>query len=218
MNDTGDCGFCAEAATGHLNDNIIALFSRDAIYRTCGSGEDFFVVPSVGPLCDSHYLLCSKNHYHCARDMPVSKIQKIMRFIDEIGPHFENHFGGSFFWFESGSPIQALKSTCIDHTHVHLLTIPNNHAGDIISEFQSDGQPALSMYQRLPTRAGYYCFGRSSQMCWMQSGEIPSQHWRSKIANALGSPLEYNWRDYPKLERLKAMTERPDVFNRLHIP
>lgn len=206
------CGFCEERITGLVFDPILMMYGAPKFKRVIWSDEKSFIIPSLGPLTDDHYLVVSRSHYRCLRDTPHDERSHAIAVAHRLANSLSVESGNPWLIFENGTRSAGVSANgCVDHLHIHVLTAPpsalnavSNHIG-INRDFSDLAALAASLDQEKD-----YIFAE------FQSGDIHSvvglsldrQLLRRLLAEALDRNGEWDWRSRPDFEQVRAMAGR----------
>lgn len=118
------CDICNEI--NGLNDNF---FSKNLLKyykkhnlktRLIYKDENFFVIPSIGPISPCHLLLCPTKHIHAFSQLNDNNLDEGYRFLTYL-LQLVRHKYGCAIAFEHGSDINGIGSSSCNHAHIHVL-------------------------------------------------------------------------------------------------
>lgn len=212
-----DCSFCEESLSGLLFDPILASFGAPRFNRTVWQNETLFIVPSLGPITDTHFMVVSKKHHHSIRDAPEGLRNEACNVARQVADMLPLSSGSSAVIFEHGSPASCSSDhACVDHLHVHVLTAPNQvieaceHAVVQISGIQ------LTDFDKIAVTSDYIFFEVIDGERHILESDLPQRQFiRSKLLSCITGNVATDWRDQPDFDRVREMMTNIN-FSSLH--
>lgn len=208
-----ECSFCQESITGTLFDPVLSMIGMPAIDRVVCADGDFFVVPSLGPLCEGHLLLVTKKHYPALRDAPETLRRQAINSAFDLAAAMKVLLGKEILIFENGEVNnQVRKSACVDHVHLRLLPVTAEELqamrADEAFPPEVTAADTESVFRGLSPLQDYLVVLSTDGKIYMkESPEILSQ-WMRRFLSRYMSVSEWNWRDRPGLGLVTATLER----------
>lgn len=157
--------------------------------------EDFVVLPSLGPLNDSHVMIVPKVHVNNFSMIEASKLKQV-EFIEEmLSSHIIKTLGKKLVFFESGAgKISNHSGGCIVHAHIHCIYESESFESRLFDEveFNDGGQ---TLYDGADADVGYVWYRSSSGQAYVcNDPQLPSQFLRYVYSIAAGDVRFWNWR------------------------
>jgi ATP adenylyltransferase len=175
--------------------------------------SNFVIVPSLGSMREGWLLIVPKEHFIAAASLPnllAAEILEMKRLAKELLRPYES----PVWCFEHGPASEKRAVGCgVDHAHIHV--VPFEH--DLISAANGllpDGstfQPGTLEECKTAARAGadyLYAEDPSGQEMVAFGANFGSQVFRRAIAAVDGKPLEYDWRQHPHFDNVRATVAR----------
>jgi diadenosine tetraphosphate (Ap4A) HIT family hydrolase len=129
------CDFCKEAHT------LPSTFARRYVgfreSRIIATGENFFVMPSLGPLVGDHALLVPQEHVTSSAKLLEKMLSEMLEIIDRWSVKITDSNLTPLI-FEHGTPSDdtAHGGCGICHCHLHLLAIDPAKTGNLLVKFE----------------------------------------------------------------------------------
>lgn len=190
------CNICQELMLEQItsfDSRYQALIStgKNILFET----EDFVVLPSLGPLNDSHVMIVPKTHINNFSLLDDSKLRQV-EFIEEIlSSHIAGAIGRKLVFFESGAgDISNHSGGCIVHAHIHCVYESQEFECRLFEEvkFRHAGE---SLYEGADGKLGYVWYRSSSGQAYIcNDPQLPSQFLRYVYSMAAGDVRFWNWR------------------------
>lgn len=114
------CGICDEINGISLIKGYDEIVSdkKNIIAET----NDFLIVPSIGPLNNSHVMLIPKRHINSFAALDRDTRSNGKEILRELNEFIINQSGRSLIFFESGAGENIDRSGgCISHAHIHCV-------------------------------------------------------------------------------------------------
>lgn len=164
-------------------------------------GDNFFVIPALGPLLKGHILIVSKKHFDCLGSMEKSAISEYNDLVSKLMQKrpLKNN---DFLEFEHGSKGESAAGASIVHCHIHVL--PGlGYLHDILD----DKLPRISLADDFASMSllnlpHIWLRNASMQVKLYLAEDLPSQFLRRKISYKLGHN-KWDWRKYPRRKWVK---------------
>ncbi|WP_085598045.1 MULTISPECIES: HIT family protein [unclassified Pseudomonas] len=162
---------------------------------------DFVVIPSLGPLNDSHVMIVPKAHVNNFSVIHDSKLAQVRAILQALSSYIESKHGRSLVFFESGAGIRANHSGgCIVHAHIHCVYEQEEFERRLFQEvdFKEGG---ISWYAGADGDLGYvwYMDGKGkAALC--NNPQLPSQFLRYVYSMGNGDIRFWNWRRHNNFE------------------
>lgn len=175
--------------------------------------QNFIVLPSLGAMVEGWVLLVPKMHFICMGALPDSiatEMHEMKQFLSTI----LKEIYGQVCIFEHG-PSKANQSIgCgVDHAHLHVVPV----AFDLYSAIASF-LPKGVLWSEAGLEECQTAFSRGEDYLYIEkpigAGHLAthqgfgSQLIRRAIANQVGIPNQFNWREYPQLPKVSATIEK----------
>ncbi len=204
------CSFCVEDTSGQVYDPVLSTLGMPSFARFIWRDDDFFLIPSLGPLADNHLLLVTRKHHDALRDAPDDLRIGMIKLIATIKQKLANRLQKNIMIFENGEALtRSADSSCIAHVHVHFVPLSDAEHQAVLNDPEFPNKTAKSWNEALtamPADADYMLVQASDETYLHCSPKIPSQTMRKIIARHVAAK-EWNWRDAPGLDRVKAIAE-----------
>ena len=190
------CCFCDVNNGKFKYPNIDVPFALD---------DTFFAVASIGALIEGWSLVIPKKH--CVSLKHIYGDPKLKDFINKFLPELTNHYG-KVIAFEHGANMEGSLTGCgTNHAHLHLVPL----AETLLPEIKKSGllwEPCQASQIASKTRTNEYLFYADLEKS--DSWEDPmghihvlqtsqSQFFRKLIAQKLGVPSSFDYKDFPHL-------------------
>jgi diadenosine tetraphosphate (Ap4A) HIT family hydrolase len=184
-----ECRFCVPVETG----NILL------------TTENFYVMLSLGPICEGYTLIISKTHIESCGELNNELGKEFDAICDKVKQIFSKVYG-SCIMYEHGRAGSCLQigegSKHCYHAHMHC--IPTNVSlNEIISkDFKPLIVSSYSDFRKECQRSMQtYLFVEDKEKCvYFVDREIRRQYLRYHLANLLGKPDEWDWIKYQNWE------------------
>jgi ATP adenylyltransferase len=165
--------------------------------------KNFKVIPSLGSLIEGWLLVLPKSHFISIGAIDNSHLyNELEELVDRTCKIVENEYG-NYVMFEHG-PAQAetIVGCGVDYAHLHIVPIKIDlvqESSKFITNCHWDRISSLSCTSDFHKRdLPYLLVQDNSKTLFIGSAEeIPSQTFRKVIAEHLGVPNKYDWKQYP---------------------
>jgi diadenosine tetraphosphate (Ap4A) HIT family hydrolase len=205
---SADCCLCSQLRGDPAGDLLHAHFGGDYERRAKDVDAGFALVPSLGALVTGHLLLCPQLHTRSFAQLPADQLRRVPELVEWLAARLRAVAGDEAQLFEHGDAKDSDRISCsVDHAHLHVLPgIPDIWpAARAIATWSS--LPSLadlpdavgnSEYLALYARSGGW------RVAIAPAAGHPSQLIRRLIAESLGAPDSWNWREHPELGKTSA--------------
>lgn len=183
-----DCQFCTE------------FNERAPKTRIITEADGWVLLPTIGCLTPGYTLFMPLEHLDAAADFPAIDLHRVETGLEEMRALVQSHFGPAII-AEHGPRDCERGASCCSHVHLHI--IPVKDADAILASYEEVGGPsqrldsladlpdaAESSYLYLSPRPGEHHY-------WPADGRFQRQFVRRVVADQLGIPAQYDWRDHP---------------------
>src|SRR5690349_693609 len=173
---------------------------------------NFVAIPSLGALVPGWVMVVPKEHYLSIGALTDSMVGEMAGLKDALVSRLTQSYG-ELCAFEHGPGAAKRDVGCgVDHAHLHIVPVQFDLAEaaksflppDLVwkDAHMSDCRRAFAagldyLYLEQPLGTGRIAVG----------GHFGSQVFRRAIATRLGSPHEYNWREYPQTDNILSTVE-----------
>jgi ATP adenylyltransferase len=202
------CKFC------HLATSNVADHPRD---RWIAESEHFVVIPSIGALVDGWVLVVPKTHILSLGAIPRAQHAELADLASETSSLLERAYSLPIAHFEHGStePSQAIGCG-VHHAHLHLVPLDFD-----VVEATMRLHPSFDMLDHRGGVASVAEVAGSGSYVYLRNGsgrevvvlntENESQLIRRVIASCLGFSDQWNWREFPQVDRADRFGEQLSV-------
>lgn len=193
-----NCKFCEigqKLASARPWDEVIA------------ESPNYVVIPSVGGFVDGWVLIVPKRH--CLSMAVNFADQELADLRQRTSRALKTEYHQSVWCFEHGAAFTGSQTGCgVDHAHLHLVPLACS-----LSHVLLQNDAAKNWRQIRASDLGQFAAGREYLFYSSNSSDFEldgyvgvaekpvSQYFRRAIAEAVGRPAFYDYRDYPELER-----------------
>lgn len=186
------CGICDEInGVSFINgyDEIVAV-KKNIIAET----NNYLVVPSVGPLNDSHVMLIPKHHVNSLAAIEIGLQQEARTILRKLNEFMIQKNNRSLIFFESGAGENIDHSGgCIFHAHIHCVY--NTQEFECALKKEIDFTKVKSQHLNFDTRHGYVWYMNDNYDEFICNNPLlPSQFLRYLYANSNSIHGNWNWR------------------------
>ena len=167
------------------------------------------MIPGLGAQVEGYVLIVPNEHVSAEAELSPASRVRLEDVKRDVG-HLLNQAYGPCVFFEHGACVTPYGSggACIDHVHVHAL--PTEAQIVQLAGRDLDFQP-LPPRSHLGEWRGrpYVAVEDQSGRRFVASGDrVPGQFMRRIIAEAIGSPQEWDYEAFPHHERMRSTVER----------
>ncbi len=206
------CALCDEARSGILSDFFLTTLAGLSMRRIVSSTSSVYVIPSLGGFGRFHLLICSRNHFASLRDCPPDLRGELSTEVSRLCCFLKDNFGGYTLIFENGSSVKSLgEARCIDHVHIHVVLLAEKirFPEQSDSRWRTLGHLAKIDQGVVNPNNDYVAAGWATDtISVLQAADIQTQLMRRHLATHSGRPAEWNWRDFPHIEKVRATAEQ----------
>jgi ATP adenylyltransferase len=188
------CCLCSEIAAGRS----AAVWNQPVI-----ESENFVVLPSLGALVPGWLLIAPKVHYICTGSLPDKLRREFDGLKADVWSLLSSRYG-SVCAFEHGpAGVQRSVGCGVDHAHMHLVPVhfdlieaARPHVPVDTSWSSADWRERQSAYER---HLDYLYVEQPLGVARIAvHSRFGSQVFRKAIADRVGIPAQYNWREFPR--------------------
>lgn len=202
-----NCGLCLEvsgqraAACGDDYGRLV-----DAGTNIILTSDDFIVIPSVGPLNDTHAMLIPKLHVNNFSELSKKQIHDGFKILQRLQNHIREKTGKNLIFFESGAGrLTSHSGGCIIHAHIHCITESQNFENHLKEEVKLTPITKYD-YSMADKKKGYLWYQDAQELQFLcNSPLLPSQFMRFIYAKFTKESSSWNWRNninYPCILRV----------------
>ena len=194
MNNTcsSPCGICDEVNGVSFIDGYDKIVDdkKNIIAET----NDFLVVPSVGPLNNSHVMLIPKLHVNSFAALDTGVRQEAMAILRKLNEFMINKTSRSLIYFESGAGENIDHSgSCIYHAHIHCVYYKRKF--EIALNKEINFKIINNQDLNFDTRNGYVWYMNDNYDEFICNNPLlPSQFLRYLYSNSNSIYGSWNWR------------------------
>ena len=197
------CLFCdiqVLDSTGCLPENIIL-----------DSSSNFYCKPALGQFIEGYLLINSKRHIpNFASLSSIEEYNELENLIQKTQFKISKILRKSeFITFEHGSTnrfcnVNACKSKCIDHAHMHIIPTSKDIIKDLHLMFEVFEINCLTDLNSYANNSYLYYSSTLSKKhyCIPINSYLPSQFIRQLICQKLDIPDMWNWNQHPFRDRI----------------
>src|ERR1017187_660591 len=181
-------------------------YYNQALFET----SNFKVIPSLGSLVEGWLLIIPKKHFISIRAINNSKLYSELESLTKQVLDILKFEYGEVILFEHG-PVESNKLVgCgVDYAHLHLVPSRFNLIDGIKKYYNYNYKwEKVSSIENTPKhkdkeQAYLYIQDQFSNSFITYSDNIPSQLFRKVIANELGTPEDFDWKENHNVENIK---------------
>lgn len=211
---------------------FIAACKRKLYARELKSGEFLAVFPSLGALCNRHYLIVPETPYHSFAEMEAPDLEETFSIINELRRRFRLHDDLTYILAEHGAAPAASASescpaahqagACVDHAHFHLLPTFGHQLSLRDQFFQAlgpedvffknhirlhelSGQPYLMLSLPVSGKPHYWIWKNPTLRLGNHARQFVRRAFHAVLPEYRRTPGEdgWNWRKNPALEHVQ---------------
>ena len=179
----------------------------------CESPE-FIALPTVGAIVEGWLLIVPKDHYLCAGAMEPELLVRLDRFVGVVADRVEREYGEVAIFEHGPSCVGEPVGCTVDHAHIHI--VPTRH--NLVAGAR-DLAPRTLQWRRAAglddardlhlRRLPYLYVEQPRGIVHIATGPgIPSQLFRRVVAQFMGAPERYDWRQFPETRNVEATIEK----------
>jgi diadenosine tetraphosphate (Ap4A) HIT family hydrolase len=171
--------------------------------------EHFFVVPSIGAMVPGWVMVLPKVHALSIARVPHEQREELKLLINRTRTVVEKRFGPATLFEHGASAAGSLTGCGVDHAHLHIVPLHFS----LISLALNDEAASWVRKTHGPhgikdAQSDYLLISEDSSTCVVGHLRQPqSQYFRRLIANAVGTPGQYNYRTYLFLNNVRQTVE-----------
>lgn len=209
-----NCSYCSNILATH------AQGARAPWDKILGETPNFVVTPTLGALVEGWLLVISRTHAPAMGSLPVNRLRELGRLLIQVRQQVEMSYGCPTVAFEHGSVCDGTAFGCgVDHAHTHI--VPLGTALTPIIERELKRPLEWREIPNFEDLAGFYAQRRPYIYVSEHVGDagrytnpqdIPSQLTRRAIANYLGIPRQYDYREHAFEANVTRTCERLGVL------
>lgn len=189
----GKCGFCVPLEP-------LVLFT----------GQDFYIVLSLGQIVEGYLLICTKFHRSCCGDIPFEQIEEFIKLKNLVKEVFKKVYNKKTIFYEHGQTgvcirhlIDNIQNHCY-HAHLHAVPVEID-IFDLIKEKVPQYAKILDFQELIKIRnekfhGGAYLFyenNKNERSVFPAEGiKLPRQFLRRCVASKIGKPQLFDWERY----------------------
>lgn len=201
----GKCGFCVPLEP-------LVLFT----------GQDFYIVLSLGQIVEGYLLICTKSHRSCCGDIPIEQIPEFIKLKNIVKEVFQKAYNKKPIFYEHGQTgvcmrhlIDNMQNHCY-HAHLHALPCEIDIFGLIkekipryieVKDFRK-----LTEIRNKKLNGGAYLFYENSQeekfIFPAENINLPRQFLRRCVATKIGQPHLFDWERHAGWRKLASAYKR----------
>jgi ATP adenylyltransferase len=196
------CSLCREFA-GASVPVLNTVMSGEVGRRTLWEGNDWLLLPTIGPLTPGHLMLVPRRHYFSILRCPAEVLAEFNAIFENCASRLQLLYQKEVLVFEHGmTEGQKNCGACIEHAHLHIAPGPSSFISAATSEFLGwVYRPALIDLIPLIGDSPYMLVGRVKPQSLFGVRQcrdhVPSQFLRRVFAETLDEPVEWDWRKHP---------------------
>lgn len=221
-NNSYPCEFCdAIQSSGDMGNTVefTRMVSKRLSTRVIINSENFTVIASFGQLTEGYLLVITKQHFASMSHIPEDYYGELEDLNTQIRKLLSASYGPTLVFEHGPMPFSESHSSaegggaCVDHAHLHYVPINSwkrihLHLNQNFHWRQVSKLKELTI-QAIKSQPYFYIeTPEHERMIYTVAPETPSQYIRRLIADAIGEPQKWNWREYPESERLISTVNR----------
>ena len=171
--------------------------------------QNFVVLPSLGALVQGWLLLAPKQHFICMGSLSSSLIVEMQEMKRFLYSYLHEAYGRVYI-FEHGPSRENLSVGCgVDHAHLHFVPLPFDPMEEMATLL-----PNGMVWSQAGPEDCQAAFNQGKDYLYMEQpigvGRIATHHgfgsqlFRRAIAARIGTPNQFNWREYPQISNVLA--------------
>jgi len=159
------------------------------------SSSNFAIIPSIGPLSETHAMVVPFRHVNSFAELPPSALHETANLLGKMQEHIKKKLGKKLFFFESGAgQLTSHSGGCITHAHIHCITESLDFFDRLSVEVSLSPTKEMD-FSGADTKHGYIWFRNSAGDSYICNKPLlPSQFLRYMYAQSTNSPSIWNWR------------------------
>ena len=195
----GKCGFCV------LLEPLV-LFT----------GQDFYIVLSLGQIIEGYLLICTKSHRSCCGDISIEQIPEFTKLKSMVKEIFKKAYKKKPIFYEHGQTgvcmrhlIDNMQNHCY-HAHLHVLPCEIDIL-DLVKEKVphyikvSNFQKLIEIRNKKLNGGAYLFYENNDEKKFIFPAEninLPRQFLRRCVATKIGRPYLFDWEYHPGWRKL----------------
>lgn len=203
------CGICSEINGSCSVDGYKELVTSKK--NIISESESFLLIPSLGPLNESHIMLVPKNHSNSFASLSIAERKEAHSFLVQVNNFIKNKTSKDLIFFESGAGKRIDHSGgCIYHAHIHCVYASEAFTAALNREIKFT--PADSFDYDIDRGYVWYMnhFGEEFAC---NNPLLPSQFLRYLYANTTSIHGSWNWRRDNNMPGVLRVLKRYDDFS-----
>ena len=194
------CDFCQ---IGNLKETPQNLIWNTVLFQTA----NFVAVPTIGSLVEGWLLIATKRHYICMGALDKGLADELCDFKRLVTNALQDCYG-DVATFEHGPSQEQLAVGCgVDHAHLHIVPTRCSLRSAVAPLY--DDPLIWNEVTEVHNPSAFFHAGKDylyveqendGEYILANSG-IKSQSFRRVIAQYVGVPDHYNWREYPCFDK-----------------
>jgi diadenosine tetraphosphate (Ap4A) HIT family hydrolase len=189
--------------------------------RILFEGKYFYIMASLGPICEGYLLLVSKNHYECCGAVPLNASQEFDDLYHKIREVLKKVYGDviSYEHGRAGSCLQVEGSKHCYHAHMHFLST-NIEMNETVSRLYKpvSFESITELRNKYQADTESYVFVHDQSLKYYAiTGQLESQYLRKIAARKAGRESTWDWvnnQNWPLI--LEAVKRLKPFFNNLY--
>jgi diadenosine tetraphosphate (Ap4A) HIT family hydrolase len=207
------CSLCEEFA-GTSAPLLKEVMSHEVETRILWEGNDWLLIPTIGPLTPGHLLLVPRKHYFSVLRSPSEVLTEFNALLERCASKLQSLYKKDVLVFEHGT-IDGQKNcgACIEHAHLHIAPGPSTFISSATSEFPGwSYRSTITDLIPLIGNSPYMLIGSVKPQPFFGVRQcrdhIPSQFLRRVFAQELEEKVDWDWRKHPNANTfLKTMND-----------
>lgn len=118
------CDFCDEIndfENSFFKKCLLKHYKKKNLYnRIIFQSDNFFVIPSIGPISKCHLLICPIEHVTSFATLNSKKLYEAIDLLKTTIQYVKREYGCAIV-FEHGSNVDGFGSTSCNHAHIHII-------------------------------------------------------------------------------------------------
>lgn len=192
------CAFCQISGAGSTH--------QKPIWNTIlFQSANFVATPTIGSLVEGWLLVATKKHCICMGALEEELVQELQEFKHLVINALSDCYG-DIAAFEHGPSQEQQAAGCgVDHAHLHLVPTMCALRSSLASFYENTlDWNRVSQVQGPSTcfaagKSYLYCEQKGDDAYVLTDTSIKSQSFRRVLAEHIGLPDHYNWREHPYL-------------------
>jgi hypothetical protein len=189
---------------------ILALETKKPIYdEVLANGEDWVVTPTLGSIVPNWLLVIPTSENLNFKEWSVNSGRNPKDLILNVTNKL-NLGSANVIWFEHGPNRINSKVGCgIDHAHIHLLINPPFTYQELFDAVLTEcalvwkSVDSSNIYRQIPDNKSYLvCATEQKANYAIDAESVGSQFFRRVIANLVGMPECWNYREFPHINNV----------------